>query len=457
MPSLGSILQIAKTGLITHQKAMNVTAHNIANASTDGYSRQRVDFDSRPAVQMNDAVYGGGVAIDGVRSVIDPFLEQSYHRELSNTLGFSTRADMLSRMEGLLGEPSEFGLGAALDGFHSAWSELGTNPTSSTVRSAVRQQSANLTDKFKQLASGLDAFRQEIEGRISTGVVEINSMLEGIADINRQIVTQEAGGGAANDLIDSRARLINKLAEVIPIQTRNQPNGSILVRSSGVGLVDGVYPLEVEVREAGGVITIGTTGGANITPASGSLNALMDVANTDIPGMRQVLDDLAATIVSEVNASHVTGTSPAGTTGVNFFDPTGTTATSINLSADVLASLDAISAGTPDGVGGYRGGANDVALAIAGLRDVEIPAFGATIDEHYNSLVFDVGQGVRSSSDAAAVHGTLADQANIRRMSLSGVSVDEELVKMIEFQTAYQASARVVSTADEMLQSLLTM
>jgi len=457
MPSLGSILQIAKTGLITQQKAMNVTAHNIANASTDGYSRQRVDFNSHPALRLNDAVYGGGVGIDSVRSVNDPLLERAYHRELSNANGYSTRTDMLSRMEGLLGEPSEFGLGAAMDAFHSAWSELGTSPTSSTVRSAVRQQSANLAAKFRQLASGLDSFRQEVEGRMTTEVVAINSMLEGIANINRQIVTQETGGGAANDLKDSRARLINKLAEAIPIETRAQPNGSIMVRSSGIGLVDGVYAFPIELRESGGVLTVGTTEGANLTPAAGSLNALMQVANSDIPGMRQVLDDLAATIVTEVNASHATGTTPAGTTGIDFFDPTGTTATSINLSSDVLASLDAIAAGTPDGAGGYRGGANDVALDIAGLRDREIPAFGSTMDQHYNSLVFDVGQGVRSSSDAADVHGTLADQANIRRMSLTGVSVDEELVRMIEFQTAYQASARVVSTADEMLQSLLTM
>lgn len=457
MPSLGSLLEIAKTGLITQQKAMNVTAHNIANASTEGYSRQRVMFNGLPALRMEDGVYGNGVTIDSISAVVDPLLERSHHRELSNASGHGTRADMLRRIEGLLGEPSEFGLSAALDAFYSAWSDLATSPTSSTIRASVRQETVNLAGKFNEIASGLDAFRQEVEGRMTAEVVEINSILEGIADINRQIVTQETGGGSASDLRDARGRLINQLSESIPIETREQPNGSMMIRSSGVGLVDGVYPATVELRQSAGVLSLGTTAGTSLSPTSGALNSLMQVANVDIPGMRQTLDDLAETIVTEVNTSHALGTSPAGTTGVNFFDPAGTTATSMNLSADVLASLDAIAAGTPDGLGAYRGGANDVALTIAGLRDLDIPAFGATIGEYFSRLVFDVGQGVRSSSDAADVHTTLADQANIRRMGLSGVSVDEELVRMIEFQTAYQASARVVSTADEMLQSLLTM
>jgi flagellar hook-associated protein 1 FlgK len=166
---------------------------------------------------------------------------------------------------------------------------------------------------------------------------------------------------------------------------------------------------------------------------------------------------LAEAIVTEVNAVHESGTNPAGTTGISFFDPTGLTATSIALSADVLGGLDAIAAGTPDGGGLYRAGANDVALALAGLRDTDAASLGTTIGAHYDGLVLDVGRGVRSSADAAQVHRVLADQADLRRMSLTGVSVDEELVKLIEFQTGYQASARVITTADEMLQSLLAM
>jgi flagellar hook-associated protein 1 FlgK len=177
----------------------------------------------------------------------------------------------------------------------------------------------------------------------------------------------------------------------------------------------------------------------------------------DLPDVRSRLDELAGALVAEVNALHATGTNPDGDTGVDFFDPAGTTAWTMSLSAEVAASPDAVAAGTADTAGDYRGGANDVALALAGLRDAVLAPLGDTPGGYARDLVSSVGQSVRSALDAVEVQETLADQAEIRRMSFSGVSVDEELVRMIQFQTAYQAAARVVSTADEMLQSLFAM
>ncbi len=123
----------------------------------------------------------------------------------------------------------------------------------------------------------------------------------------------------------------------------------------------------------------------------------------------------------------------------------------------IEADATAIAAGTPDGGGNYRAGANDVALAIGALRDTDVTSLGGTMGEQFQGLVSDVGLAVRSSTDKAAVHRTLSEQADARRLSTSGVSVDEELVGMIQFQTAYQAAARVVTAADEMLQTLITM
>ena len=140
-----------------------------------------------------------------------------------------------------------------------------------------------------------------------------------------------------------------------------------------------------------------------------------------------------------------------------FFDSAFTTASAIQISADVMADSRVISAGTPDGGGAYRAGANDVAETIATTRDRTIAALGTTPGGHFRGLVSNIGLAVRSSTDTADVHRTLADRAETRRLSLSGVSVDEELVQMIQFQTAYGAAARVVTTANEMLQALLAM
>jgi len=195
-----------------------------------------------------------------------------------------------------------------------------------------------------------------------------------------------------------------------------------------------------------------SSGGAGLlSDVGGTVGGLLNVLNTDHPDAVHRLDDLANAFVTEVNAIHTTGTNPDGNTGVDFFDAAGTGASTIALTAAVLASADAIAAGTPDG-----GGAYDVALGIAALRDLDVGLLGSTVGEHHQALVSDVGQAVRSSSESAEVSRVLSDQADLRRMQLSGVSLDEEFVSIIEFQTAYQASARVLTAANDMIQTLLT-
>lgn len=458
MTSLGSILEIAKSGLIASQQAMNITAHNIANAGTDGYSRQRPLMVGQPAVRLAGGIYGNGVSIQDVQRVADPMLDAALFRQVSNSADHGARADVLRRVESLFGEPSDTGLGASLDAFFSTFSDLASNSTSAPVRTALRQTSNDLADNFQSLAAGLDALRQETEARMQGGIDRVNTLLGDVAHLNQQIVSSEVGGQTAGDLRDERGRRLAELAELVPIHVIERDDGSLGVTSSGVTIVDRVYSATLELRQTAGVWTVAKVGTPAVFPdRGGQIGGLLDFVNNDLPTVRQELDDLAEALVTEVNALHVTGTNPTGATGVFLFDPAGITASNIALSADVTASADAIAAGTPDGGGAYRAGANDVALAIAGLRDVDAPSLGMPMTTHYDSLVLDIGSGVRSSADAAQVHRTLADQAEVRRMSLSGVSVDEELVKMIEFQTAYQASARVISAADEMLQSLLAM
>lgn len=456
MPTLGSTLQIAKTGLRAQQQAMNVTAHNIANASTDGYSRQRAVVVTNPGLHMPSGVFGTGARIDNVQRISDALLDASYYRELSLATEHQTRAGVLGRVEGVFGEPSDIGLAAALDSFVSAWSELGSNPGSSTIRSAAREAGARLVSTFHRIGDSLDFIRQEVEARLTSGVEDASRLIDSIARLNQQITINESGGSTAGDLRDERARRLADLAELLPINVIERDNGSVGVTTSGISLVDGAYGLTLETRFSGGVWGVSSQGRTTIFPdGGGSLGGLVEVLNVDLPAARQGLDDLAAAVVAEVNVIHATGTNPTGTTGVSFFDPAGVTTSSIALSVDILSSADLIAAGTPDGTGGYRAGANDVALALAGLRDADAASLGKSFSEHYRGLVFEVGQKIRSTTDTAEVHGALANQADIRRMEVSGVSLDEELVKMIEFQNAYQASARIITAVDQMFRSLI--
>jgi flagellar hook-associated protein 1 FlgK len=241
------------------------------------------------------------------------------------------------------------------------------------------------------------------------------------------------------------------------VQVTFRENGSIGVLVSGVSIVDGAEVASLEIRNFGGAFEIGLEGNPRaLGDMSGEVGGLLQLLNADLPGMRAELDDLAQALVTEVNALHTTGTNAAGATGVDFFDPAGMTAGSINLSAAILADPQAIAVGTSDAAGNYRAGANDVALALGSLRDLDVASLGTTFGDHFRQLVSNVGLAVRSTADQATVHRTLADQADTRRSSFSGVSTDEEMVKLIQFQAAYAAAARVITVTDEILQTLLS-
>lgn len=456
MTSLQNVLSIAATALRTQQQALSVTAHNIANATTEGYSRQRAILTTNPSLQTPDGNFGMGVGVGDVQQVRDAFLDRIYNREASFASGFEARAGMLGRIEAVMGEPSEEGLAASLDAFYSAWSELGSNPVSTTIRSVVRQSAITLTGKLQELSASLDSIRQEVEDRVQASVDKANALATQIADINRQIVSSEGAGATAGDLRDIRNRAVGELAQLLPIQVWDQENGGINVTTSGISLLDGTTYVVLEARQVGGTWGIGVVGGSGLLPdQGGALGGYVDFLNIDLPASQQSLDDLAAALVAAVNTAHATGTNPLGVTGVSFFDPAGTTAFSIALSADILADVKAIAAGTPDGTGSYRAGENDIALLIGGQRDTDVPALGDTIPGHFQGLVSGIGQVLLSIMDSAQVHRTLADQADIQRMSYSGVAIDEELVRLIQFQTAYQAAAHMITAADEMMQSLL--
>lgn len=456
MPSIGSTLSIAMTGLRVQQQAMNVAAHNIANANTEGYSRQRVVMSGMLPQVTNDGVFGTGVAVVDVAQVRDGLLDANFHRESGVASEHDARSDMLIRMETMLGEPSDTGLSATLDQFFSGWSDLASNPNSFTVRSVVRQRGIELAAKFQELSGNLDQVRQEVEGRLTVAVGRVNELTEELGALNREIVGLEANGDTAGDLRDARTKALDELATLIPVRSTERENGAIGVASSGFNIVDGAFSVPVELGIVAGDMGLQIVGRPGLLPdQGGAVGGLLTVVNSDLPQAQQSLDDLAEALVTEVNALHATGTNADGNTGLDFFDPAFTTASGIAVSADVLADSRSIAAGTADGLGAYRAGASDVAEGMATMRDNAIGALGSNPGEHFRGLVSSIGLAVRSSSDTADVHRTLADRAETRRQSLSGVSIDEELVHMIQFQSAYQAAARVVTAADEMLQSLL--
>ncbi len=291
MPSIGSLLQIARSGLSTQQLAMEVAAHNIANAATDGYSRQRVTFTGNPTVRTVQGVFGSGVHISTIGHVRDELLDRAFYRGLGTATESEARASVLGRIEGLFGEPSETGLGAAMDQFYSGWSSLASNPNSTVSRSALRQQATALIEKFHSLVANIDQVRQDVETRLTVAVDRVTALSADIARLNTAIVAAESDGKTAGDLRDTRGRALTELAGLIPIDVIERANGSVGVNSAGLGIIDGGYSLKLEVKTVSGTVGITVAGSSSLLPQTGATIGGLLYCDTARQGHPISLDD----------------------------------------------------------------------------------------------------------------------------------------------------------------------
>ena len=475
MSSLGGILGIARLAITAHQTAIQVTSHNVANAETPGYTRQRAVLHESWPVPTRHGVLGTGVLVGDVGQVRDTLLDASFRRESSQASGYGLRRDLLGQLEGIFGEPSDQAFGATLDAFWNSWADLANTPTNPTAREVVRAHGSQVALALNGYARRLGEVAADTAVRLEHAVGQLNEYGRQVAELNTQIVSLEVGGHTAGDLRDTRNRTLDAMARLADVQVHERHDGSVAVVLTGQSLVDGSDHKTVAVS-GGPTSTRITFAGSSqsLPPLGGELSTMLDVLDREIPQVRGRLDELASGIVSAVNALHRTGWSaaaepvapgppapvaPPGWTGsrVDFFDPAGTTATTIAVAAGVLANRDMIAAGTV-----YGGtGDNAVARDLARLRDtavsVGVPPTATVLGTHYRDTVTGVAMKVDSAESSATVFETLATQTDTRRQSVGGVTTDEELILLMRHQQAYVAATRLVSAVDEMTQELLNM
>lgn len=459
--SLSGILSVAKTGLLSHQLAMQVTGNNIANATTEGYSRQRAELVGATPLLMPEGLLGTGVRVADITRARNELLDAGFRRETSLFNGFTVAGDALASVESVLAEPSELGLSGSLDAFWNAWSDLANDPTSSAARAVVVARGQQLVDHFNRTDASLDAIGSQLAQGLQTGVGEVNRLLGEIADVNGRVAAAMANGNSAPELADRRDALLDELSTFVSIDVTPRANGLVGVSINGMSVVEGTVRDTLSVSSTAGVWSVVNGNGTTLDIPAGSVGGTLDVLTDDFSAIRSELDTLAQGLVERVNGVHASGTNPLGATGVNFFDdfgdPTTVTAQNLVLDAAVLASSDAVVAGSPSGGGAYQPGANDIALALAGLRDETTGGIldGRSVNEAYRDLAAGVGLATASAREAAESRGVLMSSASVRRESVYGVATDEELIKVVQFQAGYSAAARLVSVVDEMYQTLL--
>jgi len=229
---------IARSGLFASQRALNVAAHNIANANTEGYTRQRLEVSAAKPIDIgNGKLIGTGVKTGNIVQIRDEYLDFKYRGENTSYGEWLARSEALQTIEAIFNEPSTSGIATVLDQFFSSLHSLNDSPESFTVRALVRQRGIALTNTLNHMAEQLKKLQSDIDFEIKTIVDEINGYANQIVNLNRMIFSTEIGGGIANDLRDQRNLILDKLSQLVNIDYYEDVNGRFHVLINGKSLV----------------------------------------------------------------------------------------------------------------------------------------------------------------------------------------------------------------------------
>ncbi len=447
--SLSSLLSIARSALLTHKRAMEVTANNVANAQTPGYSRQRLELRSQNPVWTAEGSIGRGVTSGQIVRARDQFYDASFRRESGLFSQSSTLRDGLRQIEDAIGEPSSTGLSSGLDAMFHSFSDLANDPASPAARDLVARAGDRLAGQLNQLDTRVLATAADAQSRLDAEIKQANELMRHIANLNRDILS--SGGSSAVDLQDQRDIAIDDLSKFMTVSVVKHDDGTVTVLSEETNLVDRVIPTQLSVTGSTPNLGVVDAGGVALTRIGGSMGGALEVINKVVPDLRNQLDALAANLVTEVNQLHRNGFTPTGATNTDFFDPANVTAGSIALAAPIKASSANIAAG-----GTARAGDGSIALALAQLGNSGIGGLaGRTFRDYYSGVAAGVGLSVEGAGNDADVQQALMDQADQQRTAVSGVSIDEEMVNLVSQQQAFGAAAKIVTVADEMMKTLL--
>lgn len=563
MSGLFSTFNVAKRGMSAQQKAIDVTSHNIANANTEGYSRQRAIMETTKPFgmpSMNTAMgpgqLGTGVQISSISRIRDNFLDYQLRTENGTKGLYEGREKFLTEIESIFNEPSDTGVSTLLGKVFDSWQELSKHPESSNARTVVAQQSKALTDELNNTYNQLIKLKGNSQDVIKQNTVDVNNMLDQINELNQQVISVKVGGNEPNDLMDKRDLLVDELSAKFGITIDKKSLAGENLKPTEVGGMENAYLVKCnpndEVRrfsyvnsiekktdgtydvtyykngdmstdenkviinmnlnsdeyksldqgrvlwadrEGNAIDAAGNKIGATanfsdlklFSPEKGELKGYMSVQK-DIDVYVDQLNRLAKGIALSINAVH-SGESTVTNKDLMFFvnsevngvdGEQGINAGNISINEDILKDVMNIKVGQGDNPGTTDG---NRALAIAKLRDVRLDIQsidvdttreqflskngfnndatlgivinsnlnGMTISSYFKDTVNRLAVQTQEAKRVVTNHEALLASLDESRNSISGVSLDEEMANMIQYQHAYQANAKIISTVDELL------
>jgi flagellar hook-associated protein 1 len=441
-------LNIAGSGLAASQAAMDVVAENLANTNTPGYVVESPDIVTTPG--GDPLGIGDGVTTAGINQASDLLLATNLQQAQGSQSLSTALQQVLQGVQATFPEPSSDGLSSQLASFWQGWDNIAQDPSSLAPRTQVIDLAQNLVSGFQQGASQLSQLENNTQSQLTTAVGQANTLLTQVAQLNQQIVAVQGSGAPANSLIDQRNNLMNQLSSDIGAVGRAMPDGTLTVAVSGITLVQGSFSDQLQVTGSVGSIAIQTvTSKATVPPTGGTTAGLLGALNQYLPAYGSQLDTAANALISTVNTQLAAGYTATGTSGATLPLFTGSGAAGIGLNAAVVANPQLLAASStatlPDAT---NDGGNAQAMA-----ELQTSATGP--DQAYQSFIEGMGAQLQSVQSQVQAQTSVANAAQENLQAVAGVNPDQQMVTMLNYQQSYQASAKVVSTVQTMMQALM--
>jgi flagellar hook-associated protein 1 len=474
MLGLFGTLNLGTRALQAQQMGVEITGQNLANINNPAYARQRVDLQTSPTITTGVGPQGTGVDVVAIQQIRSAVLDGQVRDETSVGGFWEAQQSGLENAQTALSEfldqsaasvdgsanagsaASTQGLSAQLTQLFNGFQSVSADPTSLPERQTLVNQAQTLAGTFNQVSTRLSEVNDNLNTSVSDDVTSANQLLSQIADLNKEIAKVETpGGGTANELRDTREQKLESLAKLVNFQSSTAADGTLSLSIDGQTLVQGTQVLDsLQTYDAGGgqLLVRTANAGTALTLTGGSIQGAISTRDGALTGLRNGLDNLASELSTQVNSVYRNGYDLNGDTGADFF--TGTDAASIGVNSALLTDPSQVQAA---GVAGTPGD-NSVALALGQMaRQGQAALSNQTFNGAYNSLVTNLGNAVSNANTQMANHNAVNTLLLNHRDSVSGVSLEEEMMNLTSYQKAYQASSRIISTVDQMFDTLLSM
>lgn len=571
MPNLFAGVSLALQSILSHQASVQVIEHNVANVNTPGYKRQEAVLKSGPAVSSPGASYnvgvgqiGTGVVVDKIRRFSTDFYDMRYRSEIQSSAQFGLQASILSQIEAEFSETSTNGLLNKLDEFWAGWQRLSADPSNSALKAELVDVANTLTQSIQYRALNIRTVQADQNLQISQRVDSINQLAEQVARLNGEIMRVVSIGEQPNDLMDQRDVILDELAKLSGATSALQSAGDVIVSINGHVLVQGVTPFGLQTQPDPvnpNLFAVRWSDGQSFNPSSGELAGLFSARDGVLGDQMLALNDLSGTIISRVNALHLSGYAPGktntlvsndtiqsiqagvlavgqtelasgnyfvetrldagtwqfrmvdstgnpvsiqlsdlsgysndwqdiptagglpvaydtgrgitmqfggdvslytensyttGAASVQFYEQqeffTGTDALTIAINSTLLANPNLLATATAPN----QPGNGDLARALANVRTESLMSGGlSTINQFYNAQTARFGVDIRRAKTNSADRLTVANVIDQQRQSISGVNLNEEAANLIKAQKAFEASARLMTVIDEMMNTII--